>query len=644
MCPGLTNDLQQVDDSRKTAIINRELERLNIDIAALQETRLLSSGSLREQDYTFFWQGNETEELHMHGVGFSVRNSLLPSVEPPSKVNVLSIYAPILSSPAETKDEFYEELETTIREIPATEQLYLLGDFNVRVGADQESWPHSIGPFGVGKLNENGQRLLEMCSYHDLCVTNTFFATKPQHRVSWCHPRSRHWHQLDLIVTRRPSLNCVLTTRSYHSADCDTDHSLVNCKVRFQPKRIHRSKQRGHPRINIARTKMPDLCKRFADSTEEALRDCPTNSAEERWNHIHGAIYNSAMDTLGRRERQNPDWKARNDAQRLARRSANDYWLNLCQSIQLAADCGNIRAMYDSLKKAFGPSITKIATLKTASVDTITDRGKQMERWAEHYQELYSRENVVTTASVETNSEKPSTPWPAGKLLATTASPRRSSKRARVPFYITTCTSFYSKRVYPEAQCGFRAERSTIDMIFSLRQLQEKCREQRRPLYIAFIDLTKAFDLVSRQGLFTLLQRIGCPPKLLRMISSFHEDMHGTVQYDGSSSDPFSIRSGVKQGCVLAPTLFGIFFSLLLSYAFIQSEDGVYIHTRNDGSLFKLAHLRAKTKVRKVLIREMLWPLPPDGSMSPRSVTAAEKVQVDLRWGYWVLKRTTLSV
>ena len=100
-----------------------------------------------------------------------------------------------------------------------------------------------------------------------------------------------------------------------------------------------------------------------------------------------------------------------------------------------------------------------------------------------------------------------------------------------------------AERVYPEAQCGFRAGRSTIDMIFFVRKLQEKCREQRQPLYIAFIDLTKAFDLVSRQGLFTLLLRIGCSPKLLRMITSFHEDMKGTVRYDGSSSEPFPIKS-----------------------------------------------------------------------------------------------------
>ncbi len=164
-----------------------------------------------------------------------------------------------------------------------------------------------------------------------------------------------------------------------------------------------------------------------------------------------------------------------------------------------------------------------------------------------------------------------------------------------------------AEHVYPEAQCGLRSQRSTIDMIFSLRQLQEKCREQRQPLYIAFIDLTKAFDLVSRKGLFTLLHRIRCPPKLLKMVTSFHDEMKGTVQYDGSSSEPFPIRSGVKQGCVLAPTLFGIFFSLLLRHAFSQSEDGVFIRTRSDGNLFNLARLRAKTKVHRVLIREMLF-------------------------------------
>ena len=132
-------------------------------------------------------------------------------------------------------------------------------------------------------------------------------------------------------------------------------------------------------------------------------------------------------------------------------------------------------------------------------------------------------------------------------------------------------------------------------MIFSLCQLQEKCREQNQPLYLAFIDLTKAFDLVSRDGLFKMLPLIGCPPKLLSIVRSFHDGMMSTVQFDGNVSAEFGVKSGVKQGCILAPTLFGIFFALLLKHAFKRSTDGVYLHSRSDGCLFNILRLRAKT-------------------------------------------------
>ena len=101
-----------------------------------------------------------------------------------------------------------------------------------------------------------------------------------------------------------------------------------------------------------------------------------------------------------------------------------------------------------------------------------------------------------------------------------------------------------AERVYPESQCGFRSKRSTTDMIFSVRQLQEKCNEQNMPLYIAFIDLTKAFDLVSREGLYAILLKIGCPPKLFNIVKSFHTNTRATIQYDGSVSDSFKSKVG----------------------------------------------------------------------------------------------------
>ncbi len=115
--------------------------------------------------------------------------------------------------------------------------------------------------------------------------------------------------------------------------------------------------------------------------------------------------------------------------------------------------------------------------------------------------------------------------------------------------------------------------------MISLRQLLGKSKEQGQPLYMMLIDLNNTFNLVSRKGLFELLKKIGCPPELCSMVISIHTNMKGTVLYDGPSSDPFCINSGVKQGCILAPTIFDIFFSLLLSYAFDSSTDNVYLHT-----------------------------------------------------------------
>ena len=84
-------------------------------------------------------------------------------------------YAPTLTSDSDLKDRFYSELDDTIKNIKPSDVLYLLGDFNARVGAEKCLWPEVLGSHGTGKMNENGQRLLEFCSYHHLCITNTFF-------------------------------------------------------------------------------------------------------------------------------------------------------------------------------------------------------------------------------------------------------------------------------------------------------------------------------------------------------------------------------------------------------------------------------------------------------------------------------------
>jgi hypothetical protein len=68
---------QQINDARKTAVIDKELSRL-------QETRLADDGIIREANYTIYWQGKPTDQPRQHGVGFAVKNTLISSTEPPT--------------------------------------------------------------------------------------------------------------------------------------------------------------------------------------------------------------------------------------------------------------------------------------------------------------------------------------------------------------------------------------------------------------------------------------------------------------------------------------------------------------------------------------------------------------------------------
>lgn len=105
-------------------------------------------------------------------------------------------------------------------------------------------------------------------------------------------------------------------------------------------------------------------------------------------------------------------------------------------------------------------------------------------------------------------------------------------------------------------------------MMFAGRQRQEKCQKKNTDLYFTHVDLTKAFDIVSSDGLWRIMAKYGCLSKFISVIRQFLDEMMAQFYDNTTISEPFPVSNGVKQGCVLSSTLLSLSFSAMLTEAF----------------------------------------------------------------------------
>ena len=116
----------------------------------------------------------------------------------------------------------------------------------------------------------------------------------------------------------------------------------------------------------------------------------------------------------------------------------------------------------------------------------------------------------------------------------------------------------------PDSAHGFRSGMGTVDSLLCLRLLSTYCRENKIPCFLAFIDLTKAYDKVARNALWVLLERLGVPLSIIALIKVMHEGSMAKVREESCFSEAFPLLMGLKQGSVFAPLLFNIFFGAII--------------------------------------------------------------------------------
>ena len=116
----------------------------------------------------------------------------------PFHITVIQVYAPTSNAEKAEVEWFYEDLQDLLEITPQKDVLFIIGDWNAKVGSQET--PGVTGKFGLGMRNEAGQRLTEFCHENALVIANTLFQQHKRRLRTWTSPDGQHRNQIDYIL------------------------------------------------------------------------------------------------------------------------------------------------------------------------------------------------------------------------------------------------------------------------------------------------------------------------------------------------------------------------------------------------------------------------------------------------------------
>ena len=184
--------------------VKQELARVNVNILGIRELKWTGMGELNSDDHFIYHCGQES--LRRNGVaimvnkriqnallGCNLKNDRMISVcfqGKPFNITVIQVYAPTINAEEAEVERFYEDLQDLLELTPKKDVLFIIGDWNAKVGSQET--PGVTGKFGLGMWNEAVQRLIEFCQENTLVVANTFFQQHKRRLYTWTSPDGQH--------------------------------------------------------------------------------------------------------------------------------------------------------------------------------------------------------------------------------------------------------------------------------------------------------------------------------------------------------------------------------------------------------------------------------------------------------------------
>ena len=161
-------------------------------------------------------------------LGCNLKNDRMISVRfqgKPFNITVIQVYAPISNTEEAEVEQFYEDLQDLLKLTPKKDVLFIIGDWNAKVGSQEI--PGVTGKFGHGVQKEARQKLIEFCQKNALVIINTLFQQHKRRLYTWTPPDGQFQNQIDYILCSQRWRSSIQSAKTRLGADCGSDHDSL---------------------------------------------------------------------------------------------------------------------------------------------------------------------------------------------------------------------------------------------------------------------------------------------------------------------------------------------------------------------------------------------------------------------------------
>ncbi|BHF85811.1 hypothetical protein SprV_1002898400 [Sparganum proliferum] len=555
-----------------------------------------------------------------------------------TNISIVAVYAPTSAAEQRDKEEFYSQLQALFDRLPRRDLLIVAGDWNGRTGTSDPTTSHLHGRFRLGFRRENGERLLNFADRNRLLVTNTCFQHRKKHLLTWYSNDGHTASQIDYILVSSRFRSWVHYSGSMCGAETDnahgSDHILVCTRLKVH---LSSAPKMPRPRrLDVAKIRQASTAEALNREIRNCYTTRTDGEVSNQWSSLKTSVYGAAEKILGYTQRRCSDWisgrtlqlsaqtaraRSRNDdyfrqLRKLTAKSARDdrkqYWAEIATSMEEVSNVGDTRKLYQLIRQVSAPSQLRYPTyialaLLLSGVSSLSYLCSAMRSPSE--------EEVIDAIRKFRNNKAPGedgihseifkscvdtlAPWfhevierawrdevvPDNWGLGILVPILKKGDKTRCENYrgislidvaIALLGRFQAvrdSRTRPN-QAGFRAGRGCADQIFALRRILEFRHSYQQPTAVCFVDFAAAFDSVHRESLWRIMALDGVPAKIIAMIKAYYRSTTARVLVRNNLSQPFAIRSGVRQGCILSPILFNYAIDWILGRA-LRDSDGV---------------------------------------------------------------------